>query len=183
MLNLFLLLIEDNGDKEKFEYIYKKYSKDMYKVAFKYTENTANAEEIVSEAFLSVLDNIKIVKTDNEISLKAYLFRIVKNKYYDFIKKENNSPIELQNVCNIAEETNPEDFLEEKEEVEIITKIILKMPNIYRYVFYFKYNENYSIHNIASLFDLSEGTVRKILKEGVKQVILTLRKIDKYGKF
>lgn len=182
MLSLFLLLIEEESEQDKFETIYRKYSDDMYKLALKNTGNDLEAEDIVSESFLSVLDNIKIIKTENETALKAYLFRIVKNKYYDTIKKKANYTLNLESFDNIPIDSDIENDLAEKEQKEIIMKIILKMPDIYRYAFYFKYNENYSTRNIAKMFDLSEGTVRKILKDGVRYIINILREVEKNEK-
>ena len=71
MLSLFLLLAEEDSDKQKFEYIYRNYANLMYAVALKYSEDEKVAEELVSEVFFSILDNIKIIRTDSELSLKA----------------------------------------------------------------------------------------------------------------
>lgn len=176
MLGLFLLLAEEDEDKEKFEYIYTNYANLLYKVAFKYSEDKNVAEDLVSESFLSILDNIKIIRTDNEISLKAYVFRILKNKFYDFIKKEENQTLSLEDVGEIADSLDFEQLILLDEQKKAIIKVILKLPGIYRYVFHFRYNEDYSVKDISRMFDISETKVRKILKEGVRSIIASLRK-------
>jgi len=176
MLSLFLLLVDEESERNKFEYIYRKYGNDMYKICLKEIGNPIDAEEIVSDALLAILENIKIIKTDNETALKAYLFRIVKNKCHDRRRNSEKLDISIENIDGLADETNIEAELAEKEEKEIILNIILKMPKIYRYVLYFRYNENYPIRSIAKLFSLSERNTKKLLNDGVRFIITALRK-------
>lgn len=180
MLSLFLLLVEDDSDREKIERIYKKYINDMYKLALKITGNERCARESISDAFLSIIENVKILKTDNEISLRAYILKILKNKCYDRIKSDSDI-LSFEEIEDISFDEDFEKELAEKEEAEIILKIIMKLPEKCRYALYFRYNENYSISHIASLFDISEKTARKIIKEGVQYIIATLHKVEKNG--
>ena len=175
MLSLFLLLAEEDRDKQKFEYIYRNYANLMYAVALKYSEDEKVAEELVSEVFFSILDNIKIIRTDSELSLKAYVLCILKNKYYDLLKEEKNHPLSLEEIDEIADESDFESDVILDEQKKAIIKIILKMPKTYRYVFHFRYNEEYSVKDIAKMFNIGEATVRKILKEGVRNIINSLR--------
>lgn len=175
MLSLFLLLAEEDGDKQKFEYIYRKYANLMYGAALKYLDDKRSAEELVSEVFFSILDDIEIIRTDDDISLKAYVFRIFKNKFYDLVKEEKNQPLSLEKIGEIADDSDLEGEIILDEEKKAIIKIILKMPDTYRYVFHFHYNEEYSVKDIAKMFNISESTVRRILKEGVRNVINSLR--------
>lgn len=178
MLSLFLLLVEEDSDKQKFEYIYKNYARQMYGVALKYSGNEKISEELVSEAFLSILDNIKIIRTDDEISLKAYVFRIIKNKFCDLMKKEDNRVLSLEEIGEVADDSDFESDILLDEQEKAILKIILTMPRIYTYVFHFRYNENYSVKDIAKMFDMSESEVRKILKKGVRDIIISLRESE-----
>lgn len=181
MFSLFLLLIEEESDREKFEYIYKKYSNYMYKIALKNAANEMVAKEILSDSFLAVLDNIKILRTDNDIALRSYLAEVVKNKFYDRTRKDSSLPLNFENFDNVADNSDIAKELEEKEQANAILEIILKMPKLDRYIMYFRYNENYSIRNIAKLFNLSDGTVRKILKKGVLHIITSMQNNEKYG--
>ena len=136
----------------------------MYKLALKITGNERCARESISDAFLSIIENVKILKTDNEISLRAYILKILKNKCYDRIKSDSDI-LSLEEIEDISFDEDFEKELAEKEEAEIILKIIMKLPEKCRYALYFRYNENYSMSHIASLFDISEKTARKIIKD------------------
>ena len=177
MLSLLLLLVEEESDRNKLEYIYGKYKNDAYRWAFEKTQNAMAAEEIVSEVFLMVADNIRIVKTDDEISLRAYLFKITKNKYNDRVRRDDRI-VTVENFDHLADDFDLEKDIEDKEQEEIILEILKRMPSDHKYSLYFRYNESYSISDIAKMLGLSEGSVRKKLKEGVRYIIKILRKVE-----
>lgn len=55
-----------------------KYSQTVVKIAFSYLKNTADAEDITLEVFLSLMQ--KQSEFENEEHLKAWLIRVVINK-------------------------------------------------------------------------------------------------------
>ena len=91
MLN-FLLMIADESNREKIEYIYYKYHDDMIRFAryklkdFDIDSYELDSEDVVQNAFLKIvkyIDAIDISKPENQ--LKSYIFSIVA------FKREKNS--------------------------------------------------------------------------------------------
>ena len=58
MLSIYLALIDEPSDKEKFEQLYHDYQKIMFGTAMSVLHNAALAEEAVQESFLKIAKNI-----------------------------------------------------------------------------------------------------------------------------
>lgn len=73
------------------EEIYKEYSKIVYTYLLSLTCNSELAEELMQETFQSAIKNINNFR--NESSMKTWLCKIAKNKWFDYLKntkKPNN---------------------------------------------------------------------------------------------
>lgn len=71
------------------EDIYQEYSKAVYNYLLSLTKNKHIAEELVQETFYSAVKNINNFK--NESSVKTWLYKIAKNKWIDYYKKNKKS--------------------------------------------------------------------------------------------
>lgn len=65
--------------------IYEGYSKTIYKYLLTLTNNVEIAEELLQETFYSAVKNINKFRGDSNI--KNWLYKIAKNKYIDYYKK------------------------------------------------------------------------------------------------
>ncbi len=59
---LYLQTIESDSDRSKFEAIYQEYCGLMYHVAYQYTKNVQDAEDVVQHTFLKIAENIKKIR-------------------------------------------------------------------------------------------------------------------------
>ena len=69
---------------EKFNYIYDKFLQELFNVAYGYTKNVDDSNDIVHNSFVKLLKANISLETDNDI--KYYLIRIVINESIDFLK-------------------------------------------------------------------------------------------------
>ncbi|MBR5682196.1 MAG: RNA polymerase sigma factor [Ruminococcus sp.] len=69
---------------EKLEELYDKYKDHVYRLAFAYCKNKADAEDIMQEVFIKCfsLD----VDTVNESMIKSWLFKVIVNKCRDMFR-------------------------------------------------------------------------------------------------
>ncbi len=67
------------------ESIFKQYYKDLSHIAFNYLQDVSDAEDIVQEVFVSLLNSKKISSIDN---IKPYLWQSVKNACINKLKRE-----------------------------------------------------------------------------------------------
>ena len=64
-----------------FEKIYFEYKEDVYRLAFAYTQNIYDAEDITQKVFVKFFKNINKLESDN---IKHYLLKITSNECKDF---------------------------------------------------------------------------------------------------
>lgn len=90
MLVLYLSLIDEEDNKQKFEILYHSYKKQMAIVAMSVVQNQADAEDIVHDVFVNIatryMDTINQI-TD-EIDLRNYLLKVTKNTALNWKKRK-----------------------------------------------------------------------------------------------
>lgn len=67
------------------EKIYKLYFEDIYKFLLSLTKNKEIAQDITSETFLKVINNME--KVNQATNIKSYLFTIAKNTYITYYNR------------------------------------------------------------------------------------------------
>jgi RNA polymerase sigma factor (sigma-70 family) len=72
-----------------FEQLYKLHTDLVYNLALQYVQNTADAEEIAQDVFMSVHKNMH--KFKGKSSVKTWIYRITINKSLDFIKAKTRT--------------------------------------------------------------------------------------------
>lgn len=82
---LFLQVARDN--RLAFNTLFVKYFEPLCRFAIRYVQTTEDAEEIVSDIFLTVWKNAK--RTEINSSLKSYLYACVRNAAVTFINKRS----------------------------------------------------------------------------------------------
>ena len=141
---------------QDFDKIYAEYFSEVYKFVLTLCQNPVLAEEITQEAFLKALKNIESFK--GECKLSTWLCRIAKNTFYDYAKKNNRQvdyPLEI-----IISDENIEEKFADKETVYSIHKVLHKLNEPYKEVFWLRTFGELSFTQIGSLFDKTESWAR-----------------------
>ena len=73
--------------KDRFEQIYKAYSKPMFLYALSFLISEEEAEDVIQEVFVNFWKDNTYQKIKNEVT-KTYLFRSVKNNCLNRLKKK-----------------------------------------------------------------------------------------------
>ncbi len=130
----------------------------IYRLAFSYLRNHADADDVCQEAFIK-LYNYK-GRFENDENCKAWLIRVSVNISKNILKSSwLLKRTELDE--NIPVETD--------EEYELIEKII-KLPEKYRLVIHLYYFEGYSVKEISKLTGTPVSTVTTQLSRARKQL-------------
>ncbi|NYB73216.1 RNA polymerase sigma factor [Sedimentibacter hydroxybenzoicus DSM 7310] len=173
----YLSLIDNQEDKDKFEYIYTNFRHTMLYEAKYILRDEDMAEDAVHEAFIKIIKNISKISTENRNRLRSLLVLIVKQKSIDMIRK--NEKEETDYVENI------EKIQDENEEIhdEVLDKvlsihgvrhmmgIIAELEDAYKIPLELKLFHEYSNKEIAEILDLSEGHVRIRIFRARQQII------------
>ena len=146
-------------DDEKRNYITDiviKYSKTVSRVAFAYTKNVCEAEDITQDVFVQLL--ISNIKFESEQHIKAWLIRVTINKSKNTLRnswysKRSNMPDDLSYISN---------------EYNYIIDEILNLDIKYRLPIHLYYYEGYSIKEIAEILKIKVSTAGSRLDRGRK---------------
>ncbi|MCC8016083.1 MAG: RNA polymerase subunit sigma-24, partial [Clostridiales bacterium] len=93
MLYLYLAMIDDDIDRNKFEIIYYNYRKRMVYEAYIVLHNAEDAEDAVHDTFIKIARNIKSIDNPNSRKTLSYVLKAVKNtaiNMYNKNKKHND---------------------------------------------------------------------------------------------
>ena len=166
------LLKEDN--KEAFDVIYLRYWERLYFYLVKAIKDTAEAEDILQEVFVSLwkrrgnLDNIE--------SLYTYLFSCVRYGGFRYIRneiKKNHFKASWQSGL-----TDTDDLFERQQAANelshLVNKEIDKLPLKMREVFLLSRREDLSYKEIAHKLNISDKTVKKQINNALKYLHLKL---------
>lgn len=78
---------------EQFELKYQMYSQDLFNVAYGYTRNVQDAEDIVQNVFIKLLQYEYSFRTNNDE--KYWLIRVTINESINFVKSSHKKKIVL----------------------------------------------------------------------------------------
>ncbi len=150
---------------ENFIHIYQEYKKTVFGIAFNYTRNNSDSNDIVQDVFMKYYINKKAFNSDEHI--KAWLIRVTINackKYLisSWIKK--TVPLD---------ETIP--FVD-KEDSEVI-KAVMALPKNYRLVVHLYYFEGYSLSEISSILNTKENTLKVRLMRARNMLKIKLKEV------
>lgn len=139
--------------------IYKLYHKAMYNTALRIMNDTAEAEDIMQEAFLDAFRNIGTYR--EESSFGSWLKRIVINKSVDELRKSRDL-IYLDDLdVEIADKSDEEDFIQVlSAKVEEIRKAIHRLPDSYRVILSLYLLEGYDHEEISKILNISYNLSR-----------------------
>ena len=132
-----------------------KYGNMILRIAYTYLKNKADAEDIVQDVFLQIIDKNPVFNDANHE--KSWLVRtainMCKNKINLFWNKNRCS------IDDIAEFASYDKYSTDTS----VLKAVMELPDKYRIAVYMYYYEGYSTPEISKLTDKSETAVRSLL--------------------
>lgn len=176
MLFLYLAIIDDEVDRDKFEIIYYSYRKRMVFEAYSVLHNSFDAEDAVHETFIKIARNIKAIDGPDSTKTLSYVLKAVKNTAINMYNKnkKSNDFVDIDTVQNMADE----DFFEKleiSENYDEVVKAIRRLNDKYRDVLFYHYVNDMKISDIADLLGRKKSTVQQQLVRGKKLLIESLK--------
>ncbi len=136
-------------DTDLLEVIYDKHKNTVYRTAFTYCKNVADAEDITSEVFIKCFEQNKNFDSDEHI--KAWLIRCTINRCRDLLRSfrfRNHIPLEDAEIVY------------ETPEASTLYHTVMNLPSKYRIVIHLYYYEGYSVDEIAGITRNSSSAVQ-----------------------
>lgn len=148
-----------NGNKRAQKALFKTYAQKMFVHCYRYLKSKEDAEEMVSDGFVKVFQNLNGFVYRDLKSLEAWIKRIMINECLMFLRKRKITFLDESKALNVESENKSDSELEAKD----IYDLILSLPAGYRTIFNLYVIEGYSHKEISQKLKISEGTSRSQL--------------------
>ncbi len=143
---------------EKIAEAVEKYSDLLLRVAFTYMKNISDAEDMVQEAFLKLVQDHPSFESDEH--KKAWLIRVTIN-----LCKNRLKSAWFRKTEPIYDTT-----LSFSDEEKFVMNAVMELPSKYRSVILLYYHEGYSIREISNILDIKESTISSQLQRARAQL-------------
>ena len=122
----------------------------LYRLAFSYMKNDADAQDAVSEAIVTAYEHLHSVRKKE--SARAWLMQILVNKCVSILRqKKRESEIQLS-----IENCSPFEYDE-------LWLVVMELPKDLRYIVVLFYYEQFTTKEISKILKIAEGTVKSRL--------------------
>ena len=148
------------GDQDAHHSLYKLYAKAMYNVAYRITGSTADAEDVLQEAFISAFRNIASYRGD--ATFGAWLKRIVVNKAINVLHKRKHESLPEDDRWDVPDEPSTAEYAEGLT-IDRVRKGIEQLPDGYRTVLSLYLLEGYDHQEISEILGITESTSKSQL--------------------
>ena len=170
---IYLQMIESEEDKSKLIALYNRYRSLMFSAANRKLQNSADAEDAVHEAFISIIKNLDKIKDVDCPETRSFVVIITENKAIDIIRARKHLSDEamIEAISGIDIPLPGDNGLADA---------MAKLPARYREVLLLRYDNGYSAKEIAKMLDLTTGTAQKLIWRA-KQALKKQLEDDKGG--
>ena len=157
------------GNKRVFEGFYKKYYKQLFAIAYRYTGQAQAAEEIVHDVFIKIWN--KAGQLNVQQSMKSYLFKSVINSSLNFIKKEKMDAQKRLVYIKVQDESlGDQDRDAEEELLNRLEEALKLLPEKCRQVMFLSRFGKLKQQEIADQMNISVKTVKNHLTYGFQKM-------------
>jgi RNA polymerase sigma-70 factor, ECF subfamily len=153
-----------DGDPLAFRELVEAYKRKFYGLAFEYTRNHADAEDVSQAAFVKVYRSIGTFQKG--ASLNSWLYRVVVNTAIDHLRKRPFFPAEYSAAGSGDITPGSADPAQEAEAKLLRRKIDAALDLVSereRTAFLLRYDQDLSLQEIAEVLEVSVGSVKSYL--------------------
>ena len=172
-----LLKKAKEGDRNSFNIIVKNYYKKGYSVAYRYTGNARDSEDLLQDAFLKVFKNMNSFDLEKDFS--PWFFKILINGCINFLRRKKlkralfsfkedyeEIGIDIEQTREYSDSENPEKDLVKSELSVKLWDAINKLPEKQRSAVILADIEGFSYEEISKILKCPIGSVMSRLYYG-----------------
>ncbi len=155
------------GNLDAFEQLFLRYQSAAWSVAYRFTGDAAEAEDLVSDSFLRILDAAERYKPT--ASFRTYFYRILTRRCIDFTRKKR--PIATDNLPPVlASGYSQSEAVVHQEHNQHIQNALEQLSEKHRLVVVLRYFEGFSNIAIAEMFQSSPKSIERMLARARKHL-------------
>ncbi|MFO7891909.1 MAG: sigma-70 family RNA polymerase sigma factor [bacterium] len=150
------------GDKQAFKQIVNMYQHRVLKVAHSLVGNSHDAHDVTQEVFIRLYRFLP--RFNHNKRFFTWLYRIIVNASYDFLKKENRfRTVPLDHISETNYSMNNPQTMHQKEIKGKIYELLEALTTLQKTAFILRDVEGFSCKETAKIMKSSSGTIRSHL--------------------
>ncbi|MCI6784122.1 MAG: sigma-70 family RNA polymerase sigma factor [Lachnospiraceae bacterium] len=163
MMFQLLELIENEEDREFCRKLSEQFDSAMYHVAYGILKNSADAEDVVQESYIEIINNLEKVSRENCHKAWNYIVTIVRSRAINVYRKRGREcKIGQDNIENLIQELQGDGEIFELPDGSSMSELIGRMKYPYKEVLYLRYYNELSYDEIATVLNTTADNVRHI---------------------
>lgn len=157
---IYLSMLEDPEERDKFQILYQTYKKLMFYVANRILGDTRDTEDVVHQAFVKILEHMDKISDPNCPQTRHFIVTVVERKAIDLYRSRSNHPqVTLEEPVCPGQLAGPEEGCGGD-----LARAILQLPARYRQVLLLRYDSGYSEREIAQMLSMTPANVKKTIQ-------------------
>ncbi len=169
----YLLLLETDEEREFFTEIYEKYQNDMFRIANGILHNSSDAEDMVHETFVSLIQYVDRIINSEPYKVWYYIKITLQHRAINLYRQRKQ-----RGEVGLDESWTQEDIfdkdvaliLEEAEEHNLLLSLVKRLKVSYQEVLILQYYYDLSTKEIADVLGKTEDNVRHISKRAKEKL-------------
>ncbi len=176
--DLFLARRAAAGHADAWSELIGRYGRSIYNVAFQFTGNTAEAEDLTQDIFLRLYRNLDRYRGD--VPLTGWTLRLSRNLCVDHYRRtrtERRSVIVSEEVLkHQPSDSDPGADAERREKLRLIYQALEELPEPFAEVLMLRDLQGLSYADICAFLDVPEGTMKSRLRRARLEL---MRRVDR----
>jgi RNA polymerase sigma-70 factor (ECF subfamily) len=162
------------GDRLAMRELYERNRSRIYSLAYRYTNNVADAEDILQDSFIKAFSSLQKCQLNENSYFATWLYRIAVNCSLDhFRRRRRKEAIELDEKAAAAgnrSEVTPESEYVRAETARQVRRCLARLTDRKRMVVVLRHYQQLKIDEIAATMGCSQGSVKKQLFRALAQL-------------
>jgi len=148
------------GEKQQFEHLVSRYQGALYRHAVSIVLDHDAAADMVQDAFVRAYLSLRECRDPSRF--RAWLFRTLRNRCFDYLKEASRRNVRLDDVEPILldEADGPAALAERSETRTGITRALAQLPPVLREAFVMHYVDGMPYETMAELLDASVSALK-----------------------
>ncbi len=145
---------------------------DCQRFSYHLAQNEADAQDILSQAIVSALENLHQLKNDG--AFKTWMFRIINNHFRMLIRGRKREPEPIDPEILPRQKQDGDDFVERSERKQVLQRALSKLSPDQRQTLVLFEVDGLSIREISTVLSKSEVAIRVTLsraRERLKKLL------------
>lgn len=155
-----------SGKETDYGYIVKYYENKIYTTVFRLVRQHDIAQDLVQEIFIKVFYNLHKYKAVG--SFNAWLYRIVVNQCYDYLRKHPKQSM-LEEI-EFIEKQYPENMILQKEQLYQLDQLLHQLDKTEYFILLLRYVNELSYDEISEVLQIPLNEVRNKLHRSKRKL-------------